>query len=95
MQLGPLRCGRSSKRGGGAAARGGAPGSRRRGGGCGGTGSENGAGNRQWHDILTRIAEPLSVNWDRLIDGETPEQCHERQERELAGQREALRLLAQ
>ncbi len=58
-------------------------------------GEENGADEQQWHDILTRIAEPLSVDWDRIIDGETPAQCRERQERELAEQRQALRLMAQ
>jgi len=32
----------------------------------------SGAGERQWHHILTRIADPLSADWDRIIDGETP-----------------------
>jgi hypothetical protein len=49
---------------------------------------------QQRHDILTQIAGPLSVNRDRIIDGETPRQWRERQERELAQQQEALRLLA-
>jgi hypothetical protein len=57
-------------------------------------GEENGAGKQQWHDILTRIAGPLSVNRDRIIDGETPAQRRERQEHERAEQQEALRLLA-
>ncbi|MBO0816741.1 MAG: hypothetical protein J2P30_16575 [Actinobacteria bacterium] len=57
-------------------------------------GEENGADEQQWRDILTRIAGPLAVDWDRIVDGENPEQCRERQERELAAQQEALRLLA-
>jgi hypothetical protein len=57
-------------------------------------GEENGADKQQWRDILTRIAGPLSVNRDRIIDGETPAQRRERQERELAEQQEALQLLA-
>lgn len=40
------------------------------------------------HDILNRIADPLSVDWDRIIDGETPAQCRERQERVMAQQHE-------
>lgn len=56
-------------------------------------GEEQGADEGQWRDILTRIAEPLSREWDRTINGETPEQHRERQERELAEQQEALRLM--
>lgn len=58
-------------------------------------GEESGADERHWHHILTRIADPLSADWDRIIDGETPAQRRDRQERELAEQQEALRLMAQ
>lgn len=58
-------------------------------------GEEQGADEQQWHDILTRIAEPLSMDWDRIVDGEPAEARRERQERELAAQQDALRLMAE
>jgi len=32
---------------------------------------EGGADERQCHHILTRITDPLSADWDRIIDSET------------------------
>ena len=45
---------------------------------------EHGANEQQCHDILTRIAAPLSLGWDRIVDDETSERRWERQERELS-----------
>jgi hypothetical protein len=58
-------------------------------------GEEQGADEQEWHDILTRIAGPLSLNCDRTVDGETSAARRERQERELTEQQEALRLMAE
>jgi hypothetical protein len=48
----------------------------------------------QWHDILTAISGPLSVDPDRLLD-EEPSEWHERMTREIDAQRKALQLLAE
>jgi hypothetical protein len=38
---------------------------------------------------------PLSLDWDRIVDGETAERLWERQERELSKPQGALWLIAQ
>lgn len=47
----------------------------------------------EWHDVLTRIGEPLAVDqWREVHD--TGAERRERQEREYAAKQTALRLLA-
>lgn len=47
----------------------------------------------EWAAILTRIAEPLLLDWDRDVDGETTEQRTARQVSEQQAQQAALRLM--
>lgn len=48
----------------------------------------------EWAVILTAIAEPLLLDWDRDMDGETTAERTTRQVTEADAQRDALRLMA-
>jgi hypothetical protein len=48
-----------------------------------------------WKDVLDRISGPLAVDWDRIVDGETPQEGLAREKWEAAAQVAALHLFAE
>jgi hypothetical protein len=53
-----------------------------------------GMSEEEWKTLLTRIAEPLAREWDRVIETETPEVHRERRDREYRETVTALHLMA-